>query len=262
MDLTENIRAKIDDIRRSKTARYTSTCVTVQDRISKLTQLSANFYSKLEDALEQETTSLKPAKSNSPVSKRDSTEITFQADVNDRSSTGATEIDHEEGHYLDPVPVTYDQYITGNYKQNHHNGEEATVKHFTTNHPESQAIIPTTDSHSKSDVVSLQQDAFATSALLDENRKKLIAIRECYADTLARLDRLENDLTRISKQYEKEEQARLTSSTNSSPISKKRKREDDDTLKHSRKINKVVQMSVGFVAGAAVVGAVTNGHFW
>lgn len=256
MDLTESIRAKIDEIRSKKTTRHTTHVGSVEQDIASLTATSSRLYLELEDALDNFETDVakEPVKQISDASPTKSLAkqllaaplVSTQAwDARELCSASKThsDLDEEEDQTDTKLPDAsgfqqerIDAAVDG----------ESNLVLVTGPFPDQELVV-----RSASRVENLRCQAAEVIDTLQERRNHLQECRNRFAANLARLEKLEDNLCTISGEWETEERDRLTTEVYST-----QKRKAAESLE--QKERKRVLIRACEVGALVAVGAVAH----
>ena len=288
MDLTAAIRHKIDRLRTSKTNRFNSLSSAIEREVALLTRQSAELFTKLEDALEEDVLGssedlgeMKRLKEEEDIKKDGAGVEQEDGDDKDASDESLPIKDKhsetgQEGYDSDEERDTYyDHGVDGKqppapysavHRQRSHTPSTSAAKQDDTVSNTVGPPIATVDvvrSHKQAEslVSYLRSRSQETQNLLAEKNLALAQLRQKHDIAMKRLDKLQSDLEKISQKWEAEERARVQ--TESKSALGKRKREEDDVEGHARRWKtwglKGVEWGVLF--GIGVVSAVGMNKF-
>jgi hypothetical protein len=236
MDLTASIRLKIDVLRGSKTTRFNALSSAIERDVAMLSQQSAELFSKLEDALEEDLL---------PKSDADDTR---KENVNERDKQSAFEeeesmaVQDESREQVALLPEEEDYQVHYGEENEHYAaydiprqeaqqvalaGPSAMPVPVITPKEEPTIHLPVSVTKSPDSLVSyLRSRAQETQKSVAEKNVALTQLRSKHESAMKRLDKLQSELEKVSQKWEEEERDRIQ--TESTTALGKRKREDEE----------------------------------
>jgi hypothetical protein len=248
MDLSAAIRNKIHELRSAKTTRFNALAEGLEREIKVLTKRNAEVFVKLEDAIEGDGVEVVVAKEEA-----EDTDGGIQVEYEESEDVGKGTHTEEGDLFVEEVHEDQDEcYHRPREQVSLYAGIRPPTPTPSLHKPPAptkpdDAIVP-----DPSLLTSLRTQATETQALLKEKHRSLAHLRQKHASAMKRLDKLQADLERVSRQWESEEQLRIQNES-----VKKRKREDEGEASRGgwkRLATKGVECAVMF--GVGVVTAV------
>lgn len=233
--MTECVRSKIEEIRQKKVARHLALTSASEGRIARLTADRCRWFEKLENDIQESTTSLHPTEPVNSLSYRQASGDDIALSASKDSSVHQTspvllaeeDLSKDDSCSPFPVPEARDTILTPEAASD---VVDRTSPSFSPTEVTDQAttFVPLPKGQVENSMDKLRQLISEIETSLQIERSNLQEMRIQHAVNVARLETLERDLCKYSEVWEMEEKARLQIGVSkTSTRLGKRKRDDD-----------------------------------